>query len=184
MANTESPRSSRGEGATWIPIVVAVAAVAGFMVWLAAQERTPTTVVQEETEDTTGPIITGTVVAATDFGPNARTYVGQDVEIPSVVVSSPMTPRLFWIDLNGSPYLVKLDDSLTPESVGIVQNQRYTIVGAVQTRTDSVLNAWEAAGVIADDGHKLQVEFADTYIEARRVTPMPGGGAEPPPSEE
>jgi hypothetical protein len=54
----------------------------------------------------------------------------------------------------------------------------YTVVGTMYAMNDSVLNAWEASGAIADEGQRMQAEFATSFLEARSMRASSSGGGE------
>ncbi|MEZ4423337.1 MAG: hypothetical protein R3E98_08015, partial [Gemmatimonadota bacterium] len=45
-----------------------------------------------------------------------------------------------------------------------------TVTGTVRMMSDSVLDAWQAGGSFANDVNRIEAEFAESYIDATRVT--------------
>jgi hypothetical protein len=82
---------------------------------------------------------------------------------------------LYWLAANSEPSrMVAVEEDAgevapDPMATGTQVGQRVTIVGPVLARTDSVLAAWEREGVITSEGQRMEMEFATTFIEARRV---------------
>jgi hypothetical protein len=163
MANTETTSSRKNGGSNFMPLAVALVAVAVFIGWLATREPEQAVAVQEPDADQGGP---ATVVEATTLSGAGQQYIGQNVQLTGVEVMSPLGSRLFWIDAGGQPYLVHFEEGAMPESGARVQ-----ITGTVREKNEAVLDEWEQAGVLESEGHRLQAEFGSTYIQARRVQP-------------
>lgn len=174
MANTEAttPRQHSRSGSNWIPMVVALVAVAVLLGWLATRQPEETVAVDEPgaaaPAQPAEPDEPATVIDADDLaGTGAREYVGQVVELSAVPVTAHLGSQLFWIELEGgAPYLVRLAEGSLPATGGEAR-----IVGTVMEKTDAVLDEWESAGVLESADHRLQAEYGGTYIEARRVGP-------------
>jgi hypothetical protein len=174
MAKTEAttPRKQNRGGSSWISVAVALVATAGFLGWLATRQPPETVAVDEpgggapaDAADTGPPATVVQPDALTGTGP--REYLGQDVELTSVPVTSPLGSQLFWIELpGGTPYLVLLAQGTQPPAGTNVR-----VVGRVTEKTDALLDEWEQAGVLQSADHRLQAEYGSTFIEARRVVP-------------
>ena len=170
-------KASGGEtsGATWIWAAIAVVIVGVFLGWLAlTSEPSVIATVQEDTtaNTTAAAMPAGQVVAAADFERGVQEYVGQDIRLENVTVTSKMGPEVLWIELpSGAPYLVKTDPATSSE---VPAQAVVTIVGRVLPKTDSVLNAWEQSGAIQNEGHRAQAEYGTSFIQASAVRP---GGA-------
>jgi hypothetical protein len=164
--------AGRPSGATWIWAGLAVLAVAVFLMWLAmTSEPSVIATVQEDTTEAAGggAIASGQVVTAAAFESGAQGYIGQDIQLEGVTVTSKMGPEVLWIELpSGAPYLVKTDAAT---SSSLPAQAVVTIVGRVVAKSDSVLNAWEQSGAIQNAGHRAQAEYGTSFIEARAIRP-------------
>lgn len=165
--------AGRPSGATWIWAGVAVLVVAVFLLWLAmTSEPSVVATVQEDTTADTmggGAMASGQVVAAAAFESGAQGYIGQEIQLEGVTVTSKMGPEVLWIELpSGAPYLVKTDAAT---SSSLPAQAVVTIVGRVVAKSDSVLNAWEQSGAIQNAGHRAQAEYGTSFIEARAIRP-------------
>lgn len=175
MANSSR---GRGDGASILWVVVAVLVIGGFLAWLTvtAEPSVPPSAMEQEEEPEEAVGGPAELVSAADFAGSAAGYNGRVVELSNVPVVQRMGAQIFWIELPGAqgatPYLVKLSDALVAAGVALPAEQtRVTVEGMVMQKSDSVLNAWEQAGVLESGGHRAQAEFGDTYIEARAVRP-------------
>lgn len=176
MAKSSAGRSSPAS-ALW-PLA-AIVVVGVFIVWLAMTSEPSVIAAPEETSDTTAApgseMETAPVVAATDFESNTSSYVGQEIQLPNVPVSSTMGPQIIWVELpSGAPFLVKMDSALASAGQAVAAQTRVTVVGRVLQKTDSVLGAWQQSGAIQNAGHRAQAEYGTTFIEARRIRPASG----------
>jgi hypothetical protein len=175
MAKSSAGRRSPAS-ALW-PLA-AIVVVGVFIVWLAMTSEPSVIAAPEETSDTTdatGAMDTAPVVAATDFESNAATYVGQEIQLPDVPVTSVMGPQIIWVELpSGAPFLVKMDSALASAGQPVAAQSRVTVVGRVLQKTDSVLGAWQQSGALQNEGHRAQAEYGTTFIEARRIRPASG----------
>jgi hypothetical protein len=174
MANTETTSSRKG-GTNWLPVGVALVAVAVFLGWLATREPPEAVAVEEpdatETvgaDDPAGPPTP--VDAGALAGAGAQQYVGQYVQVSDVEVMSPLGARLFWVEAGGTPYLVQVPEGGTAPQMG----QRLRVTGVVREKDEAVLDQWEQSGVLESADHRLQAEYGTTYLQARRVEPAAG----------
>jgi hypothetical protein len=171
MANTTTGRRGSGGQLTLVWMALALVLVAGFLYWLAANSEPSRMVAVEEDagEVAPDPMAAGTQVGRDDFAANPDQYRGRTVELSDVEIAATIGAQAFWIDLPRQPFLVRLAPGAETQGVTIQPGQRVTIVGPVLARTDSVLAAWEREGVITSEGQRMEMEFATTFIEARRV---------------
>jgi hypothetical protein len=174
MPNTETTGSRKQGGSNFIPLAVALVAVAIFLGWLATRDPMEPVAVDEpdaptdvvDADDPGEPV----VVSGDDLaGAGADRYVGQYVQLSGAEVLSPLGARMVWIDAGGAPYLVLLEEGNTSAGLG----SQVTVRGHVRQKTDAVLDEWQETGVLETSDHRLQAEYGTTYIEARRV--QPGG---------
>jgi hypothetical protein len=173
MANTEAtkPRKQARRGGSWISVAVALLAVGVFLGWLATRQPEEAVAVREPGDRPAAggeDVATGRVIEPDALtGTGARDHLGQEIQLSSVPVSSPLGPQLFWIELpGGTPFLVRLAQG-TPPPAG----RNVSISGTVMEKTEAMLDEWEQTGVLQSADHRLQAEYGATYIEARRVVP-------------
>lgn len=146
--------------------------VGGFLYWLSVTAE-PTEVVVEEPEDD----VVVNEVAFADFSSGPPAYVGQELTLRSVAVTSLLRPHAFWTNLadqQQTAYLLHLSDALLADSVSVDLGMIVDVTGTVVQMSDSILDAWEAAGAFPNDIDRLTAEFAETFIE---VTVLGGDGA-------
>jgi hypothetical protein len=174
MANSSR---GRGEGASIIWGVAALLIIGGFFAWLAvtAEPSVPPAPPGEAANDA-GPASDARPVGASEFAANTASFTGQTIELADVPVVQQMGRQIFWVELPGAqgatPYLVKLGDAMVAAGGSLpAAETRVNVEGVVMQKSDSVLNAWEQAGVLENAGHRAQAEYGDTYIEARAIRP-------------
>lgn len=172
--------SRRGAADLGMPLmIVAFAAMAGFLYWLngqAAAERA-----LEIVEDTAPEVEVSTtpVVAGEDIQMDASPFEGQFVRLEGRPVASQLGTQGVWLELpNGNPFLVAFSDGLMAEGIVAVNGDITNVEGTIVGINDSVLTAWSGAGTISD-GDRLAAEFATHYMNAtvfQSSTPPPDGG--------
>jgi hypothetical protein len=174
MANTEAERrGSRGQ-LTKVWAAVAVVLVIGFMIWLGASSEPSEMIAIREARDTlpARPTDEPTAVSVEQFSDDVDGYRGQNVRVENASVMSQMGTQAFWIALRGdTPFLVRMSPDLVAAGQQVQGGQRVHVAGIVHERTDSVLAAWEQEGVITSAGQRAEAEFAQTFLEARTITP-------------
>jgi hypothetical protein len=177
MAKTEATRPDSRRKAGWIPVAVALVAVGLFLGWLATTRPDEAVVVAEPDAGQTTDVDRADDAPATVITPGALVqagqYVGQTVEIESVAVIGSLGPSLFWVELpGGTPFLVKVGDAQIERGAQAPQPGRNVhLVGQVLQKTTAVLDGWVDRGVLQTEDHRLQAEYGDAYIEARRIQP-------------
>ena len=159
--------AARSRATNRILVVAAFAAIVVFMVWLGlTAEPSVVTVVQEDTAAAGGP------VTPQDLGADAARFHGREIEVAGVTVVRVAGPQVLWIDLPTGPFLVKLSEALAASAPG--EGSSVNVAGMVLPKTDSVLDAWEQAGVIRDASERLALEPGTSFLEAVRITPAGG----------
>lgn len=163
--------SRRGAAPSMTPIlmVLAFVAMAGFLYWLsmAAEERRVQ--VQEDGADTTEVDTGGSApqVAMSTFRGDPAAHMGQRIRVTNVTVSSLLgqSGLLFWLAPDDNPYLVHRDSTVA-SGRQVRSGMRGSVTGTVHEMTDSVLDAWEAAGAFTSDADRFVAEFAENFLEA------------------
>ena len=162
-----SSRRGAAESMALPLMILSFVAIGGFMFWLSrAAEPTQVAVVEDGGSDTDA-AAGGMRVAWSEFGANPQSYEGQMITLRPVQVASLLGQGAFWTQLpNETPFLIKLGDTLIADGLVVASGDLGELTGTVHTMTDSVLNAWQAAGVFTDDVQRIEAEFATTFLEA------------------
>jgi hypothetical protein len=171
---TPSRASQTGSGATAkILMVVALVAILGLMFYLNVASKAsvpPPMPTDDSAGSETAGSATAPAVTAADFGANAQSYVGQEIDLRGVSVSQVMSPEIIWIDVptpqGNTPFLVKVLSGSAP-----AQNAKVNIEGRILEKTDSVIAAWQQSGAIQNAGQKDQAEYGSLFIDARIIRP-------------
>ena len=174
----EQSGSRSGAANLAIPLMILTfLVIAGFLWWLSATaEGTsgPVETADADTAEADGGAMAMSVQLA-DLERVPDSLVGQTVRVADANVASRMGNHAFWVELpSGSPFLVRMGDALTMDSVQVQQNQSVTVVGPIRTMSDSIVSAWVADSVITE-GQRIEAEFATHFIEATNVTARSGG---------
>lgn len=149
--------------------VLAVMSVLGFLYWLyVTAEPTTVAVVEEAPEDTAFAAMAPTDWATFATGP--KSYVGMRLRFDGIAVVSRLGSAAFWTTLpNETPFLVRVDSALVAQGFAVTGGDVVRIIGTVHEMTDSVLDAWQESGVLADEMQRAEAEFATLFIEAERA---------------
>jgi hypothetical protein len=170
MAKTTAGRGSSGSQLTLVWMALAILLVVGFMYWLAvSSEPSQMVMVQEDGDDAPAVTDAPTAVSLEEFAANPAQYRGRNIELEGVTVAARVGTQAFWINLANQPFLVRIAPSIVAEGRTVEGGQTVTISGPVFARTDSILTAWEQEGVITSEGQRMEVEFAESFLEARRI---------------
>jgi len=170
--------SRRGAADLSMPLmIVAFAAIAGFLYWLSGQAAAERAL--EIVEDTTPEVTvsTTTVVAGAEIQMDATPFMGQFIRLEGYPVASQLGTQGVWIEMpNGNPFLVSFSESLMAEGISAANGDIANVEGTIVGINDSVLTAWTDAGTIGE-GDRLAAEFATAYMDATvlELTAGPGG---------
>ena len=162
---------------TWLWMALALLCVAGFLTWLGLTSEPSTVAVVEEPEEEEGfgPGGEFTVVPKDSLAADKARYEGQVVQVPRMEATGSLGPVVFWGELgsqsNQVPILVRLDSTLAAEGMQIASGTEYMVRGTVHRMTDSIAGVWGEAGVLPDEGARMQATFADYFIEASNIRP-------------
>lgn len=172
MASFRS-REGAAQSATLPLMVISFVLIGGFMYWLSVTAEPTQVAIVEEDDDAA----TGAAVPWSTFGADPESHEGQTVTVSGVPVSSRLGTQAFWAELpNETPYLVKFGSQLVADSVTVSAGDRGDITGTVHMMSDSVLDAWEAAGAFSDPVNRIEAEFATSFLEAETFRVAPSGG--------
>ncbi|NNF28992.1 MAG: hypothetical protein HKN73_17335 [Gemmatimonadetes bacterium] len=137
--------------------------IAGFLYWLSATAE-PTLVVIDEPED----VQSGDVVSITAFSTDPTQFLDTEIGLRNVPVVTGLGPHAFWTslrDANETAYLMHLGDDLVASGAAFNAGALVDVRGTVMVMSDSVLDAWQAAGAFAQETDRFQAEFADNFLE-------------------
>jgi len=172
---TERPigrNSSTGKlGLLWM--VLAVVAMGGFMAWLAVNSPEPqaVAVVDEGMKAAgSGEFTPGQQVALDDIAAGPEAFVGREITLADVSVSSLLGETAFWVvSSKNIPFLIKLGDTLVAEGIKVHDGQVVTVVGPVRAMSAAVLDEWQRTGVLRSESDRQVAEYATAYLEATEL---------------
>lgn len=148
-------------------MILCFLAMGGFLYWLSITAE-PTMIVVEEASDAE----LANLVAFADFSAATNSYVGQEISLEEIDVTSLLGPHCFWTslqDAQGTAYLLHFSQEALADSVSVVSGGSVTVTGTVMAMSDSILNAWEAAGAFPQESDRFQAEFAEDFIEVSLI---------------
>lgn len=147
-----------------------------FLLWLNVKAESPElAVVEVSTPDSLA--ATAVTVQAAVLGADPMAQAGQLIRVEDVIVAGAIGSTAFWTQLEGrpDPFLVHMDAAVAADSIIVGPGDRVTMVGNVQTMSDSVANEWESAGHISDS-QKFEVTFATSFLEIMDLMVVRAGG--------
>lgn len=147
-------------------MILCFLAMGGFLYWLSITAE-PTMIVVEEVSDTE----LGNAIAFADFSAATDSYMGEEISLEDIEVTSLLGPHCFWTSLaDGTPYLLHFTEVVLGDSVSLAQGSSATITGTVMAMSDSILEVWEAAGAFPQgEPERMQAEFAESFIEVSSI---------------
>ena len=176
-----------GRSRTWLWMILSLAVVGGFLVWLGAASEPTQVAVTEEAEDAAETVGVGesgaTLVPKDTLAADKSAYEGQTIQVAQVEATTQLGDAIFWGELGDRatqvPILVRLD-STAAEGWTLEPGGLYTITGDVQRMSDSLATMWGEQGEFAGEGEQMQATFTDYFIQASRIRPSrgPASGAE------
>jgi hypothetical protein len=160
-------------------MLVAFIVIGGFLYWLNLQAQAEQTALAEEAAaaaEEEAALAGGTLVAGADIQMDPSPYEGQVIRLEDMPIASALGTQGFWIEMpNRNPFLISMSEGVKAEGIAVVPGQSASILGTIYAMSDSVLNAWSAAGAIGE-GDRLAAEFATHYLEATGV--LVSGGSD------
>ncbi len=113
------------------------------------------------------------------LGADPMAQAGQLIRVENVSVAGAVGSTAFWTTLAGrpDPFLVHMNARVAADSINVAAGDRVTIVGNIYTMSDSVADAWEAAGSI-NENQKFEVTFAASYLEIMDLMVIRAGGGD------
>lgn len=137
--------------------------MAGFLFWLSATAE-PTVVVVDEPDE----VEAGDVVSMAAFSAGPAQFMDTEIGLQNVPVVTGLGPHAFWSslqDANETAYLFHLGDDLIASGATFTAGSLVDVRGTVVAMSDSVLDAWQAAGAFAQETDRFQAEFAENFLE-------------------
>ena len=181
MANLLESRA--GAANLGVPLMItSFLVVAGFMYWLSVTAK-PTEIIPPVPLDELVNVVT---LAEFSAGPDE--YIGDTISMESLSIGSRFGNHGHWIslvDANRNGYLLHVSDSLRADTAAVSSLREGMIAdltGMVVPTTDSVLDAWEAAGAFGQEIDKVLAGSTPylNFIEVIRIeepaVPPPGQG--------
>ena len=163
-------------------MILCFVVIGGFMYWLSITAE-PTEVVVVEPEEEVA-----NAVPFVDFSAGPATYVGQEVTLQGVTVVTRLGEHAFWTSLDdapqntqGTPYLFHFSEMLIADSTSVTEGTMVDVTGMVTAMSDSILDAWQAAGAFTQDVDRSMAQFAENFVE---ITSIEGAASSATESEE
>lgn len=159
-------------------MILCFLSIAGFLYWLSVTAEPTEVVVEEEPEEEMGV----NVVPFAVFSAGTSSYIGQEVTLEGIPVASLLGPYSAWTNLEdaqATAYLLHFTESARADSVEIVGGGAINVTGLVTAMTDSILDAWEAAGAFPQESDRFQAEFAENFIEVTSISDAQAGSGDP-----
>ena len=172
-------------------MVLSFLLVVGFMYWLSVTaEPTEVMVVEDEAA-------LENVVAFDVFSAGPGEYLGEVVSLEGVPVTSAFGNHGRWVQLadgNRTGFLLHYSDSLRADTTvaltELTDGMTVNLTGLVVATTDSVLDAWDAAGAFGADVDRIMAQstYHLSFIEVTLIempeSPDPGGEGDDSGSDE
>jgi len=170
-------RKGAAEQVSLILALIAFVAIGGLLYWLnITAEPTGTTLVPQDTAQEEEPISDVPIVELASLREQSAGYMNLELELRNQTVASFLGDQAFWIGPQDSPFLVRLPaEAEAPE---LEMEDDVHVRGIVREMSDSVLDAWEADGVISGGGDRAVASFAEIFLEANQVRLVDGGSGE------
>lgn len=177
MASTGSRRGAAN--VSLILAVIAFVAMGGLIYWLnITAEPTQTQFVPEDTAAEEEPVSDVPLVELEQLRAELEEYVGLEIEMRRLTVSSTLGDYGIWVGPQDNPFLVMQDSSFAAGDVQVSNGDSITARGTIHEMSDSVLNAWEERGAIAGAGERAVASFAEIFMEANSIREPGGGGSQ------
>lgn len=163
--------SRAGAAQLGVPLMItSFVAVAGFMYWLSVTAK-PTEIVLPDPRD-----VFANEISLVEFSGGPADYVGQVVSLVDVPISARFGNFGHWINLldaDRNGFILHLSDSLRADTTAatgtIGEGMLVALSGMVMATTDSVLDAWEAAGAFTQPLDRI-VAGSTRYLYFLEVT--------------
>jgi len=159
MADLSVTPNSRGR-LLWFLVALALAAIAGLLVWVAIRNERIDAADAAEAAAAGPQAVELTAVAAA-----ADDYVGRPLSVGGVTVLVSLGPRAFWADVPGrNPFLVALGPEVTDPEVA-AEGQVLEILGAVHPLVEAQIDSLVRAGAL-NEASREEATFATHLLVA------------------
>jgi len=153
--------------------------IGGFMYWLSVTAEPTQIAIIEDRGDVV--VADGARVGWGQFSADPSAWAGQSITIPDIAVNSLLgSGQAFWSqmsDAQETPFLFKFGDQLVADGMVVIVGDVGDASGTLLSMSDSILNAWEAAGAFNDPVNRIEAEFATTFFEVETfLVDIPEGG--------
>ena len=159
-------------------MILCFVTIGGFMYWLSITAEPTEVVVVEPEEEVLN------AVPFDDFSAGTASYVGQEITLQGITVTTLLGQHAFWTeltDLQNTAYLLHFSEALVTDSTSVTAGTTVDVTGMVTAMSDSILDAWQAAGAFPQDIDRTLAEFAENFVE---VTSIEGAASSATESEE
>lgn len=166
-------------------MILTFLAMAGFLYWLNVTSE-PTEIAVAE-EDPRSELPDAEPISPVQFADDPAEWEGQRVRLPNIRVDALLGTEAFWFNLaddDETPFLVRLNREWIEEEMQILPDDVITLTGTVHAMSDSVITAWEDAGVFGEEGQRETVRELEAFIDADQVEIHSARDEEEDPDEE
>jgi translation initiation factor IF-1 len=154
---------STGGGFGTIAMIAAFLAVGGFLYWLSLASEPSEFAVADEGEAVLA-------LSLTAFGMDPAGYEETLVELEGVEVAEILGLHAFFFELpSGEPYLARLPDALVNQGLQVLPGDVGRVTGRVEMMTDSILDAWEAMAIFAEEEHREAASAVTSYLSVESM---------------
>lgn len=139
--------SSGFRGTSTLLMVVAVAAMAGFLYWVYQEAQSVESSLQATMQDTASATTTG--VTRSSLASDPAGAVGRTAALDSVEVARSLGRGVFTVSLNDSvTFPILMDAQLVGRGATVYEGDRVTVEGQFYTLTDSIVGEWVTRGAV------------------------------------
>ena len=139
--------SSGFRGTSTLLMVVAVAAMGGFLYWVYQEAQTVESSLQATMQDTAS--ATSDALTRSSLASDPAGAVGRSAALDSVEVALPLGRGVFTVSLNDTvTYPVLMDGQLLQRGATVYEGDRVTVEGQFYTLNDSIVEEWISRGAV------------------------------------
>ncbi len=151
----------------FVAMLLALAAIGGFLYWLSiAAEPTQVAVAEEE--------VTAQALSLAAFAQNPIMYEGDLIAVDDVEIGEMLGSQVFFAAFpEDTSYPIRLDPSLGAMGGQLTPSTRARVTGTVHALTDSIIDVWAAESVFADDAQRDAAAGSSSFLLATEVEIVP-----------
>lgn len=139
--------SSGFRGTSSLLMVVAVAAMAGFLYWVYQEAQTVESSLQPQMQDTAS--ATSDEVTPASLAEDPAGAVGRSAALDSLEVFGSLGRGVFTVSLNDTvTYPILMDGQLIQRGATVYEGDRVTVEGQFYTLNDSIVDEWVGRGAV------------------------------------